>query len=344
LPLISVLIPCHNAETWLREAVESVQSQTVRDLEILIYNDGSTDRSWQIIEHLARSDSRIVAMGETANRGIVHALNTLLGAASGPYIARMDGDDISLPRRFEEQLLFMDTSNVDLCGTWFKEFGGGFSRSVRWCADTDQLRAAMLFQNTICHPTMMARREIFDHFTYRESHELAEDYDLFVRALSRYRLGNVPKVLLRYRRHKQQATRARRSKMEEITRRIRVAALLDQGVACSAEEQHTHNLIRAPQSVCSIKDLDKIEAWLLKLSCHFEHPAAKGVIASQWTRAAIRAAPLGWDMWRRYHRSPLLEQFYSSARMGFDLAVLAAMRLDYNSPAFELFRRFGLSA
>lgn len=344
MPQVSVLIPCHNAAPWLEDAVDSVRTQTFRDMEILVYDDGSTDGSQRIAERLALSDRRVIVMGEATNRGIVHALKVMLRAARGAYIARMDGDDICLPRRLEQQLRFIEEGKADLCGTWFREFGGGISRSVRWCTDTEQLRAAMLFQNTICHPTVMARREVFDHVIYRESYDLAEDYDLFVRALSRYRLANVPKVLLRYRRHKLQATRARRPKMEEVTRRIRVEALREQGIACSAEEERTHNLIRAPQSICSVEDLDKIEAWLLKLSCRFEHPDAKSVIASQWTRAAIRAAPLGREMLRRYHRSALLKQFDKSARREMDLAVLAAMRLDYNSPAFELFRRLGLSA
>lgn len=321
-----------------------MRGQTHRDLEILIYDDGSNDGSSKIIERLAASDPRIVAMGAETNRGIVHALNTMLRAARGTYIARMDGDDICLPQRFERQLRFIENGNADLCGTWFQEFGDGIPRAVRWQGHTEELSAAMLFQNTICHPTVMARREVFEAFHYREGYNLAEDYDLFVRAAARFHIANIPEVLLRYRRHSQQATRARRATMEEVTCRIRVEALKTQGISASAEEERTHNLVRAPKSIRSIEDFERVETWLLKLLLHFDHPDAKRAVVSQWTRAAVRAAPLGRAMWRKYRQSPLHAQLGERTRNDIDLAILAALKLDYGSPTFEALRRFGVGA
>lgn len=344
MPLISVLIPCHNAAPWLQAAIDSVRDQTHRDLEILVYDDGSTDGSVEIVRKAATEDARIVVMGEPANRGIVYALNTMLQASRGDYIARMDSDDICLPHRFERQLQFIKAGNADLCGTWFQEFGDGIARTVHWHSKPEELRAAMLFQNALCHPTVMAKREVFEAFDYRENCNLAEDYDLFVRSLARFRLANLPEVLLRYRRHRQQATRARRAQMEEVTRRIRVEALQAQDIYASVDEQRIHNLVRAPQSIVSIDDLDLIEAWLLKLIDHFDHPSAKQVIASQWTRAAVRAAPQGWTMWQKYRSSPLYSLLANRTIGDLDIAVLATLRLNYGSPAFEALRRFGLSA
>jgi hypothetical protein len=344
MPLISVLIPCHNAAPWLDDAVQSIQRQTYRNVEILLYDDGSTDGSGEIIQRLASHDDRIFAMGGGANQGIVHALNAMLCAARGIYIARMDADDISLPQRLEQQLRFVESGRADLCGTWFQEFGGGITRAVRWFASPDELRAALLFQNAICHPTVLARREVFEAFPYRESYNLAEDYDLFARASARFRLANMPEVLLRYRRHSQQATRLRRAKMEEVTRRIRIEALQAQGIEATQDEQNTHNLIRAPQSIRSLESLERIEDWLSKLVNLVEHPDAKRVVASQWVRAAVRAAPLGWKMWRKYRQSPLHALSGGRAGSDIDLALLAASRMDYASRAFDALRRFGLSA
>lgn len=343
LPLISVLIPCHNAAPWLKGAVDSVCAQSIRNLEILIYDDGSTDGSGKAIDRLAATDPRIVVMGEATNRGIVHALNAMLQSARGAFIARMDADDISLPQRFEQQLRFIEAGNADLCGTWFQEFGGGPPRTVRWQHKPDELRAAMLFQNTICHPTVMARREVFEAFRYRENFGLAEDYDLFVRASEQFRLANVSQVLLRYRRHHAQATQAQRAEMEEVTCRIRINALHGKGIDPSIEQQRIHNLVRAPRSVRSLEDFELIEMWLLELIKHFHHPDAQRVVASQWTRAAIRAAPLGMAMWRTFHRSSLQKGLGEAARRNIDLAILAALRLDYESPAFKALRRLGLS-
>ncbi len=342
--MISVLIPCHNAAPWLARAIGSVCAQSLRNLEILIYDDGSTDGSRKVIERLAGTDPRVIVMGDATNHGIVHALNAMLQNARGTYIARMDADDISLPQRFEQQLRFIEAGNADLCGTWFQEFGGGIPRVVRWHHKPNELRAAMLFQNTICHPTVMAKREVFESLTYREGYNLAEDYDLYVRALARFRLANLPAPLLRYRRHKGQATYARRTKMEEVTRRIRLQALVAQGIEASSEEQRTHNLIRAPRSIRSMDDFERIEAWLLKLIGCFEYPEAQRTIASQWTRAAVRAAPLGWAMWRKYQSSPLRKLLDArSMAASIDMAILATLRLDYQSRTFEVLRRLGAS-
>lgn len=344
MPTISVLIPCHNAAPWLQEAITSIKNQTFRDIEIIVYDDGSTDESRIIIDHLAASDPRIIAMGQSFNCGIAFALNAMLRQASGAYIARMDGDDISLPRRLERQLNALKSGNTDLCGTWFEEFGEGISRSVRWHTNAEEIKAALLFQNTICHPTVMAKRELFETFYYRKDYELAEDYDLFARASSRFRLTNVPEILLRYRRHARQATQAKRESMEEVTQRIRAEALQAQGIKASKDQLRTHNLIRAPQSLTSVYDLESIEAWLLKLHDYFEHPDSKRVIVAQWTRAAIRAAPLGRTMWHRYRKSPLYRLLGSSLSQDLDLALLAATRLNYRSPLFKMLRRYGLSA
>ena len=344
MPLISVLIPCHNAEKWLNAAIKSIRDQSHRELEILIYDDGSTDSTASIIQSAAKLDERIAPMSSPSNRGIVHALEAMLNVAKGSYIARMDADDISMPQRFQLQLQFMDRGGYALCGTWFREFGGGIPRDVRWHTSPEELRAAFLFQNTICHPTVLAKREVFEEFRYRDSYELSEDYDLFARSAARFQLANLPQVLLHYRRHATQATQARRSKMETIACRIRLEALRAAGLNPSAEEQRIHNMIRAPKSIHSEADLQAIEAWLLQLLEVFEHPEAQRVIASQWIRAAVRAAPLGNVMWRRYRHSRLRDALARSAGRDVDLAILAAMRIDYDSRTFETLRRFGISA
>ena len=97
--------------------------------------------------------------------------------------------------------------------------------------------AAMLFQNSLCHATILARREVFDRVRYREDYPLVEDYDFFSRAFSEFRVANEPEVLLRYRRHRLQATQARRDAMEKVTRRIRLETLERQGFTPSAEER-----------------------------------------------------------------------------------------------------------
>jgi hypothetical protein len=275
---------------------------------------------------------------------VIFALNSGLDVANGQFIARMDADDICLPHRLAQQLMFLEDGRLDLCGTWFIEFGQGLPRTVRWPATESALRASMLFQNTLCHPTVLARSKVFEELRYREDYRLVEDYDLFARASGQFRMANLPEPLLRYRRHPQQATQAKRDAMEVVTRRIRLEALERWGFVASVEEQRLHNLIRAPYSIRDPGDLHGIDVWLRKLYALHDNVEAKGVIASQWIRACIRAAPLGAVMQRMFRESPLASAIDAKWGMRMDLRVLSALKLDYRSGYFDTLRRLGLSA
>jgi len=339
---VSVVIATHNRARFLVESVRSALEQTLPPVEVLIVDDASTDNTAEVVEQLIHGDPRVRLIRLPVNVGPSVARNTALQHSRGDLIAILDSDDVCLPNRFERQATYMQSIGVDLCGSWFEEFGHGIPRKVRWPHAEEALRAAMLFQNTLCHPTMMARREVFDRYLYKPELRLAEDYDLVARAMAQFRIANVPEVLTRYRRHAQQATLSQRKDMETVTRRIRIEALHAQGIEASPEEQRVHNLIRAPQSIRLLDDLEKIEIWLLKLTQLFEHPDVKYAIATQWTRAAIRAAPLGLAMWRKYRGSPLYRLLDQRLTHDMELVALASIRLDYASPAFKALRRFGL--
>lgn len=344
IPVVSVVIPCFNAARWLEAALHSVLTEFKPKIEVIVVDDGSTDQTRAIIKNAAQRDQRVRSVLLSDNRGIVYALNTALDVAEGKFIARMDADDIAMPTRFSRQVDFIHRTGCDLCGSWFMEFGQGMPRKVRWPYSEAALSAAMLFQNTICHPTVMARRKVFDKYRYRENYQLAEDYDLFIRASTEFRLANLPEVLLRYRRHPSQATISKRGVMEAVTRRIRYEALLSKGIEPTPKELMSHNLIRAPYSITEIAHLIDIENWLLKLLSHFSNIEARQVIASQWIRACVRAAPLGQEMWRLFLGSKLCQEANVNWGTRLDLRALSILKLDYQSIPFETLRRFGLSA
>lgn len=343
-PIVTVIIAAYNCSRFLQETVRSALLQSLQSVEIIIVNDASTDLTQSVAHQLMLQDRRVRLITLETNSGPSIARNVGLEHARGDYIAILDADDISMPRRFEQQVAFLNETSTDLCGSWFVEFGRGVPRTVRWPHTEAALRAAMLFQYAILHPSILARREVFGRFRYKPELRLAEDYDLCARAMSEFRLANVPKVLVRYRRHAGQATLSQRAKMEDEAKRIRIQALRAEGISASHNEQRVHNLIRAPSSIFSMADFAHIESWLMKLVNWFDHPEAREVVASQWTRSAVRAAPLGVDMWRRYRDSPLHGLLSRKMAGDFDLAVLAAMRLHYGSRTYELMRRLGVSA
>ena len=131
--LISVVMPVYNTEAYVGAALESLLAQTYSPLEILVVDDGSTDRSPAIIAEYERRDSRIRSLS-SARFGKSAALNAGISAATGEYIALLDSDDLALPERFAVQLDWMRRAGVDLCGS--RVGRGAFAASACRRADT----------------------------------------------------------------------------------------------------------------------------------------------------------------------------------------------------------------
>ena len=113
--LISIILPVYNAEKYLYKALDSIVNQTYKNLEVICVNDGSTDKSEEIILNFKNKDSRIVYIKNEKNIGLIKTLNKAIDIANGKYIARMDADDISLPERLEKQYNFLKSKDVDIC-------------------------------------------------------------------------------------------------------------------------------------------------------------------------------------------------------------------------------------
>ena len=115
-PLISVILPAYNAERFLEEAIDSILAQTYKNFELIVLNDGSTDRTEEII--LSYNDPRIRYIKNESNLKLIKTLNKGIALARGKYIARMDADDISLPTRFEKEIEFMEIHpDIGVCSS-----------------------------------------------------------------------------------------------------------------------------------------------------------------------------------------------------------------------------------
>jgi glycosyltransferase involved in cell wall biosynthesis len=202
-PLVSVVLPVYDSETWLEESIASVLGQSLRDLELILIDDGSTDGSPRIIEGWARCDGRVRVERHSTNLGLIPALNHGLEAAHGRFVARMDADDVCHPDRLAREVEFLEAHpEIFLVGTdtvLIDARGREFDRTWRETAP-DRLATLLPRRNEITHPTILFRRD--PALRYREKMLFTEDYDLYLRLLTRgERLANLPLPLLRYRRH-----------------------------------------------------------------------------------------------------------------------------------------------
>lgn len=203
-PMISVVMSVYNAEKYLDEAIESILNQTYKDFEFIIINDGATDKSLEIIEKYKNQDDRIVLISRE-NRGLIASLNEGIEKARGKYIARMDADDISLPKRFEEQVEFMESENIDICGGNYLSINSdGSLFSLNLTPQSHELCTLSLVSKVpFAHPTVMIRKEFLEKYSleYGQSNfQKAEDLDLWLRMHEKgAKFGNISELILKYR-------------------------------------------------------------------------------------------------------------------------------------------------
>lgn len=200
-PKITVLMPVYNGEEYLREAMDSILSQTFSDFEFLIIDGGSTDKSMNIIK--SYSDSRINLVSHRDKKELIATLNEGIRLSKGEYIARMDADDISMPQRLEKQIDFMDShSDVAVCGTWAKSIDkNGVVLSLMKAPCGILLKYNYWKPSPLIHPSVMIRTIFVKNLLFNEDAINAEDYDLWLRMIKKYRICNIKNFLLLYRIH-----------------------------------------------------------------------------------------------------------------------------------------------
>lgn len=206
MPEISVILPVYNSESYLTEAIASILNQTFTDFEFLIGDDGSSDRSVEIIQHFAQQDSRIQLIQNPKNLGGSATRNRLQAIATGQFIAVMDADDVAMPNRFQEQYDFLHQHPDIVC------VGGSYAlidEAGRFLTvlslpenDADIQQSALAGHGSICHPCALIRREAMTAVGgYDETLKSALDLDLWLRLGEIGTLANLPSVVLHYRLH-----------------------------------------------------------------------------------------------------------------------------------------------
>ena len=206
IPAVSVILPAYNCGKYIGRAIDSMLRQTFPDFELIIVNDGSTDNTEQIIHSF--NDPRLIHVKNAKNEGLINSLNRAIELSRGKYLARMDGDDISQPERLEKQKRYLDQNrDISVVATTIEFINEQEEKTGEWNLDRQtiapgQIKRAMLKQNCIAHPTVMMRSEIIKELKYQPYQKNIEDYDLWLRVLSRgHKIAKIDEPLLLYRIH-----------------------------------------------------------------------------------------------------------------------------------------------
>ncbi len=225
-------MPVFNAVGTVREAIESIQAQTLRDFELVIVDDGSTDGTGEVLDDLARKDPRLRVL-HRPHRGIVEAANEAIREAKGDFVARMDADDVSLPERLEAQVALAranpDLAVVSCLVECFprETMSDGMRRYEAWLnalVEPDDIAREAFVESPLVNPSVLLRRAVvLAAGGYREG-PFPEDYDLWLRLLGAgWRMAKVPKVLFRWRDSPDRMTRRDPRYSRNAFRRLKAA-------------------------------------------------------------------------------------------------------------------------
>jgi glycosyltransferase involved in cell wall biosynthesis len=341
VPLVTVLFATHNDARYLGVAIDSVLRQTVRDLELLVVDDASSDETRRVLDVVSDPRMRVVRNGE--QQGLAASLNRGLDEARGRFVARLDADDVALPERLERQLERIERSGVAALGTavrdideWGRE---GRRRPHRMPVGPRAVRWLALFSSPFFHPTVLVDRELLEAqgLRYDTSFLESEDYDLWARLLATKGAegGNLVEPLVLKRVHGRQASLRRRDVQRSFQRRValREIARIAADVDGEAAWAFATGASRHPEAVLAYRELLRAFEATYGVDKEVRRAAARrlaraGDFATAARLAAARARPF---LITRVtvvspeptpYRSPLFDAI--AARRDVDLTVVYA--------------------
>lgn len=308
-------MPAYNAERFIAAAMRSVLAQHFRDFELLIINDGSTDRTEEIVRSFA--DPRVRLLNNQKNSGLVSVRNQGMREARGKYVALLDADDIALPGRLAAQKKFLDErGEYALVGSSVALIDeGGRRTGVVWKSRfaPDELPPALLFGNRFAQSSLMLRKSALPEAPYREGFAPAEDYELWLRLADGAKLANLSPVLTLYRVHGNSETALRRETQQKALAEIVRNRLARLGIEATPADLLFHRKNRAADPAAAPLFLAQKAAWLSRLIEANDRTGVYGagiftrVVRKIWLEACYGNSRAGLASWHAFWRSKLSE-------------------------------------
>lgn len=221
-PAVSVVMSVYNGEAYLKGSIESILNQTYRNFEFIIIDDGSTDKSNEIIKSYKDSRIRLV---EQSNHGLVYSLNKGVALARGSLIARQDDDDISMPTRLEKEVKWMHINGQNgLVGTFFSYIDKNdkpIGVTITFPTKDIDIKRSMYYTNPLAHGSTMFKKQAFlDVGGYSQEFYKAEDYDLWRKIAKKWQIGQIPEILYLYRINPKGISQSNQEEQAKLTKRI----------------------------------------------------------------------------------------------------------------------------
>jgi glycosyltransferase involved in cell wall biosynthesis len=302
LPLVSVIMPAYNAAPYIRDAVNSILEQQLKNLELIVIDDASTDETANLLASF--TDPRMVIHRNEENKGIVFSRNRGIALAKGKYIAILDSDDVALPDRLEKQVAFLEARpDHGACGSFYRviDTNGKLLTSVTLPIEPEDTYTFLFFNVCFCHSTLMLRADVARLYEYREGFDIIEDYEIAYRISRQWKLGNVPSFTTLYRVHGQNISIDKKQHMLEVRKLMDRIVLSDLGIKYTENQLDLHsNFINLNHSFFSDKKrLIALEKWLLMYYQKLMHipginrKMVKRIMVVRWGLICARTGHIG---------------------------------------------------
>lgn len=306
-PLVSVVMPVFNAETYLAKALDSILNQTYENLQIIIINDGSSDGSMEVVARV--KDGRIRVFHNDGNVGLGYSLNRGIEESGGEYVAIMHADDFAVKDRIGLQVRFLEShSDVGICGGQIIKILNNRRHLFRYPLQHEEIFATMLFYAGFAHPTVMSRRSLYRDYDlkYRNDCNSVEDYEMWTRLLRITRGANLPAVLLEYTCHEAQISVKKYNKMRDYKLPIQKKLLEDIGMSPTDDECLMHARCSVTHDVLSEMDVSAADDWFRRLydankkTRLFSEDALKTVLQRRWAGLCGQRDPMNLIAYKQY--------------------------------------------
>ncbi len=330
-PLVSVILPVYNDEEYLGDAIRSILNQSFKEFELIIIDDNSNDNCIEVAKDFC--NGRIKVKQTPKNLGRAGADNYAFQYARGKYIAKMDSDDIALPKRLEKQVSFLESNpEIDIVGSWSKNFATSKYLN-KYPHDPEEARCMTLFTLPFNNPTIMMKRNVIESGSgYNENYRQSEDYEFIARNITRFNITNIPEVLLHYRNvfteRKKEVLNKRRETQVSVYRDL----LNMWHLSYSEEELRLHANVSFYSEKPTLALFTKSHIWLMKLyefnrnHVWFVNDIFRQYLARKWFDVCYNSEPSTLNLNRIYQSGELSN--FSLHRM-YDIARLKIKQLWY---------------
>ena len=216
-------MPVFNAENFISSAIQSILNQDYANIELIICNDNSNDRTLEIIKFYQLISERITLISNKKRLGVAESLNKLMKKANGDYIARIDSDDISLQGRISYQVKKLKEKKVDFISNGIKYFGKRRNKILfhRPNLNSIQIKSRLLFYNPINHPTVLFKRSVREHISYDTKNEGFEDWACWLKLMNtNIKMLCDKKIVLKYRIHQNNYSKLYDNRKDRLISRL----------------------------------------------------------------------------------------------------------------------------